>query len=196
MFFDIECIPQWEFTEKDKEKYEDKINFMPEFNKIFCISIWEIVDDTQDIKNYKLTTLEWDEKQIIENFFKYSQLRTLIGYNIKGFDLPFIIKRALYLGIKIPWNLRIFGKKPWEIWNIVDLAEAARYELKFWGSMISLDLLCKSMGIVSPKEEWIDGGMVAWLVADWKGIDVIKYCERDVEATMDLYMRFIKLWLI
>lgn len=41
VFFDIETVRDDTLTpnENDLERYSDRINFMPEFNKIFCISV-------------------------------------------------------------------------------------------------------------------------------------------------------------
>lgn len=54
VFFDIETIRDVSElpNEKDIERYQDKINFMPEFNKIFCISVGYIADDGYQIKTY------------------------------------------------------------------------------------------------------------------------------------------------
>ena len=51
------------------------------------------------------------EKELIENFLeiadaKISQPGMLVGHNIVGFDLPFLIRRGLKYGIKIPWTIK------------------------------------------------------------------------------------------
>ena len=53
IFFDIETVSIFDKNVRKlnediykipKEKYEDKLNFMPEYNRIFCISVWYVKD--------------------------------------------------------------------------------------------------------------------------------------------------------
>src|SRR3990167_3244099 len=45
---------------------------------------------------------EADEAAALEVFWKYAKHRTIVGYNIKGFDLRFMVQRSRYLGITYP----------------------------------------------------------------------------------------------
>lgn len=45
---------------------------------------------------------EGDEAVMLQAFWKECQHRTIIGFNIKGFDLKFMIQRSRYLGIAHP----------------------------------------------------------------------------------------------
>lgn len=188
IFFDIETISDWIILDKYKDKYWEKINFMPEFNKILTICVWYI-QDWYNVKN-----LEWTEKEQIEEFFRIVNGKNLCWFNIKNFDIPFILKRALYYWIKIPKDLSIYWKKPWEINNIIDLKDVYWYWV-FWNNW-NLDLVCNFLWITSPKSWNIDWSEVQDFYDEWKIDEIVDYCKKDVIATMELYEFFIKYWLI
>lgn len=182
IFFDIETISNWIVV---PEKYTDKWNFMPEFNKILCISLWYILN-----WDYKIKTLSWNEKEIIEEFIKIIWDHVLCGFNVKNFDIPFIIKRAMALGIKIPYSLKYYWKKPWEVSNVLDLYEVYK---SIWSTSADLNTVSQHLGIESSKWGWIDGSLVQEFYDQWRTEEIIKYCEEDVRCTMDVYRRFVEL---
>ena len=184
IFLDIETIQETKFFQpSDVERYGDKMKFMPEFTKILTICVgkddkdWIIVDN-----------LKWTEREQIETFFEMIWKNKLCWFNIKGFDIPFIVKRALKLRIKIPSALKVDGKKPREITNIIDLQEV--YRVWVFGASGNLDLVCKHLWITSPKDDGIDGSKVQEYHDAGKDDEIIEYCKRDVQATIDLYKYF------
>ena len=187
IFFDIETASIYDKDNRNmwdlKDKYWDKLNFMPEFNKIITICVWYKVNWNLLIKN-----LEWTEKEQITQFFELAESNDLCWFNIKKFDLPFIIKRAIHLKKQIPYSLRIEWKKPREINNIIDLQEVYSYWV-YW-SIWNLDLICNFLWIKSPKDEWIKWSDVQEFYDNWKIEDIIEYCKRDVEATVEVYTNF------
>lgn len=193
LFFDIETICD-ENHEQDEtklmEKYwEERINFLPEITKIFTICCWLTKDDWEIF----LKNIEWTEKEQIEKFFDLTLKYTLCWFNILNFDLPFIIKRALHYGIKIPHNLKMYWKKPWEMDNIIDLQDVYRYNV--WGAIWNLDLICKHLNIETPKDTmcWSE---VQEYFNKWKTEEIKRYCEQDVLATMQVYDKFNELNLM
>lgn len=197
IFFDIETISIFTKEEREQkefsflqEKYWDKLNFMPEFNKILCISIWFKTTNWWVVSR----SYSWDEKEIIEKFFEAIKWRNICWFNIKGFDNPFIIKRALKYWIEIPGALKMFWKKPWEMDHIIDLQEV--YKSGVFSSYSNLDLVCTYLWITSPKNGWIDGSQVQEFYDKWKEKDIILYCERDVRATINVYDYFKEFNLI
>lgn len=191
IFFDIETISDFSIKQREqkkfsllKEKYEDKLNFMPEYNKILCISAWYINSNNEII----IKSFSWSEENIIKDFLKAIWWNMIGWYNIKWFDLPFIIKRALKYKIEIPSSLKFFWKKPWELEHIIDLQEV--YKNWVFSSFSSLDLVCNFLWITSPKNKWIDWSQVQEFYDNWKEKEIIKYCERDVNATIEVYNYF------
>ncbi|MDI6770124.1 MAG: hypothetical protein QMD04_10685 [Anaerolineales bacterium] len=102
-----------------------------------------------------------------------------IGYNILGFDLPYILRRSFALGVKPPFvpNLAKFRTEP-----ITDLMMI----LYNWGSdrYKSLKLVARLYDL--PVEaEGVDGSMVASLSVD----ELIQYTTSDVNLVVALYER-------
>jgi predicted PolB exonuclease-like 3'-5' exonuclease len=57
-----------------------------------------------------------------------------------------------------------------------------------FGNRISLDKLCRVLGIDSPKDG-IDGSKVYDYLRDGKIEEVAAYCKRDIKATREAYHR-------
>ena len=132
-----------------------------------------------------------DERGLIVNFFdavrqstKSGRDITAIGHNITGFDLKFLWKRAVILGIR-PAPLP-FKAKPWDSTVFDTMVQ--------WdadpGKRISLDNLCKVLGIPSPKGE-LDGSQIAGAFAAGRYDDIARYNAGDVEAVRAVYKRMI-----
>jgi len=197
IFLDIETIStkneelKYNKEKKDaaSERYWERINFMPEFNKIFTICLWTVQEWKPFIKN-----LEWSEEEQIKAFFIAIKWQKICGFNIKGFDIPFIIKRAIKYKIAIPNDLKVFGKKPREMENIIDLQDV--YKNWIFNGWWTLDLCCEFLWITNPKQKWIDWSKVQGYYDNWKIDEILEYCARDVQATIDLYDYFKKYNLV
>ncbi len=187
LFFDIETVldttvPE-ELLVKAREKNEKQFDFLPEYHKILCISVGYIDGNNEK----KIKTLTWDEVDIISDFQSMVKANTLIWFNISWFDIPFIVKRGLKYGLMVPSGLKTFGKKPWDMLNIVDLYQV--YKMTGYNSA-SMDAVCKFLDIQSSKDEWIDGSLVQSFHDQWRDQEIYDYCERDVSATIDIYDKF------
>jgi len=213
LFLDIETVPEEEnFKLLDEEKqylfesktqYQRKDEFTPEefydragiwaeFGKIICISVGYFTTKG-DIRNFSVTTFFGEEKTILKDFsnllnnhFNQPQ-HILCGHNAKEFDFPFIARRMIINQIEIPSKLNLFGKKPWEVPHI-DTMELWKFgDYKHFSSM---RLLTKVLQIPSPKDD-IDGSEVAYVYYVEKDIDrIITYCEKDVIAVAQIFLRF------
>jgi len=96
-------------------------------------------------------------------------------------------------GIRIPDRLKAYGKKPWEMEHFIDLYNVYKY-LSFSGKG-SLDLICNFLDIPTPKQG-IDGSEVQAYHDQGKDKEILEYCKRDVEATINVYDKFVELNLI
>jgi hypothetical protein len=87
----------------------------------------------------------------------------------------------------LPNKLDLFGKKPWEVPHL-DTLELWKFgDFKHF---TSLKLLTKVLGVPSPKDD-IDGSEVARVFYEEKDIDrIITYCEKDVIAVAQIFLRF------
>lgn len=78
----------------------------------------------------------------------------MCGFNVKRFDLPFLIRRSFHLGIAISTFAFDFNRRRWHS-KMIDLMEV--YGAGEWGYMISLDKVCRSLDIGSKSDKEVSG---------------------------------------
>ncbi len=179
----IERKSEWKSENPDTIYYQ-KSSLVPEFGRIICASFAFYKNDEIRIK-----TLydEFDEKilinQIQDLLIKISSSSTmgLCGYYIKGFDIPWLIRKMLKYDLKIPNIIRTYNIKPWDM-NIFDLSDIWRGN----GTLenVSFDEMLYDLGIDSPKSiiSGEDINNIWWKESDINKI--ISYCEKDVKSCM------------
>jgi len=180
-----------EFT--PSEFYKMKAGVMAEFAKIICISVGYLFTE-KDENHFRIKSFYGDnEKLIISEFndllnseFNKNQ-HQLCAHNGKEFDFPFIARRTLINGLKLPKLLDIAGKKPWEV-NHLDTMELWRFgDYKHY---TSIKLLAALFGIPTPKDD-IDGSQVASVYYKEKDLERIKiYCQKDTLTVAQLLLRY------
>jgi predicted PolB exonuclease-like 3'-5' exonuclease len=215
LFLDIETVPcspsfkdldvtfQTLWTEKTawqrKEEYTPtefyklKAGVMAEFAKIICISVGYLFVEKNE-NHFRIKSFYGDnEKQIITNFnellntqFNKKQ-HQLCAHNGKEFDFPFIARRTLINGLKLPALLDIAGKKPWEV-NHLDTMELWKFgDYKHY---TSIKLLAALFNIPTPKDD-IDGSQVAGVYWNDKDLERIKkYCQKDTLTVAQLLLKY------
>jgi hypothetical protein len=170
--------------------YKQKAGLEPEFSRVVCVSFGSFTDTGEE---RFASFYGEDEYDILTNAAKVlnnaaSKNWKLCGHNIKGFDVPCLGKRMIYLGINPPANIRIWDKKPWEI-PYVDTSDVFAFGSWTHQKYLSLDLLSCSLGIESPKEI-IDGSKVNDSFCIDKDYEKIKtYCELDVSTVMEVMLK-------
>jgi predicted PolB exonuclease-like 3'-5' exonuclease len=171
---------------KDKAKIESewrKESLCSYKGRILCIS-WGINDeplqciDSIGGEKEMLNTL-------LENIADY-YVPSFVGVNVKQFDLPFIFHRALHHGaFKLADIIRVdSGATKYRDEDLMELAFGGL----IYKPMISLDNLCKLLGVTSPKGE-ITGANVLDFYLKGKIEDIKKYCNKDVEASRQCYYK-------
>jgi len=212
LFLDIETVPQSEFftdlPEESKQLFADKTQYQrkddltpeefyeragiwAEFGKIICISVGYFTIKNAE-RQFRTKSIIGEEKQLLEEFNELIKTHfsnpafVFCGHNIKEFDIPYMCRRMLINGINIPEKLQLFGRKPWEIPHL-DTLELWKFgDYKHY---TSLKLLTHVLNIPSPKED-IDGSEVRNVYYNEKNIDrIAKYCERDVVAVAQIFLR-------
>src|SRR5437773_1528830 len=131
-----------------------------------------------------------NEAELLGGFWDVARhYETIVTFNGRGFDVPFIYLRSALLDVPISrkdWLGYRFQSEPH-----CDLAE----QLTFYGvsgrdgaaRRFNLDFYCKAFGIDSPKGQGVTGSDMNSLVAQGKFRDIADYCLRDVKATVLLY---------
>lgn len=158
--------------------------FYPELSTVVCVSMLAHTSESNPAPI--MSSAGDNEKELLLNVksaLDMYQKLSLSGYNIKNFDIPFLLKRFYANGIPVPQHLLPFNKKPWEI-NHIDLMEW--WKMGSYGQTASLDMACYSLGIESPKTE-MDGSKVAEAYFRGQHEKIAEYCEQDVLSTYRLH---------
>jgi predicted PolB exonuclease-like 3'-5' exonuclease len=89
-------------------------------------------------------------------------------------------------GIALPKALQIHAKKPWEV-NLLDTMDF--WKFGDYKNFTSLRLLAAVLGIPTPKDD-IDGSQVATVYYKENNLPrIITYCQKDVIATTQVWLR-------
>ncbi len=134
-----------------------------------------------------------DEAELLTEFWEAAaRYESIITFNGRGFDVPFVYMRSALLNVQITrkdWLGYRFSVEPH-----CDLLE----QLTFYGvsgregasRRFNLDFYCKAFGIESPKAQGVTGMDINEMMAAGRHREIAEYCMRDVQATMQLY----KIW--
>lgn len=128
------------------------------------------------------------EEEILTRFWNMikNHRGLFISYNGLSFDVPFIIKRSMYHGIK-PSNTDFLNTRRYTKYPHFDCQEVISDWDRFRAP--TLRLACEHLGIPSPKEGEVEASQVYPAYLDGRIDEIAKYCERDVVATYELYKR-------
>jgi DNA polymerase elongation subunit (family B) len=218
LFLDIETVPAYPDFEAVPEKFQKlwakkaaKLKYLgeeltpadlysqagiyAEFGKIVCVSCGFMNGREVRLKSFYGD----DEKILLEEFagllhqYYDTPESLLCGHNGKEFDFPYLARRMLVNGIKLPSVLDLAGKKPWEIRHL-DTLELWKFgDYKHY---TSLELLAALFDIPTPKDD-IDGSEVARVYWEEKDLErIATYCQKDVLTTLQLFRRYQGLPLI
>jgi hypothetical protein len=213
MFIDIETVPQqrdfenldetmqalWEnksarTTRGELSPAEDysRAGIYAEFGKIVCISAGFIKPENGTRTFRVKSFFGHDEQKLLQEFASALDSFTAIpgtnicGHNVREFDFPYIARRMIVNGLPLPDILDVAGKKPWEV-KFIDTLDLWKFgDYKHY---TSLNLLTHILGIPSPKDD-IDGSEVARVYYEENDVErIARYCEKDVLATAQLFLR-------
>jgi len=182
------------------EFYPQRAGVMAEFAKIVCISIGYFTKTGNALQLRLKSFFGDDEKKLLQDFITtVNQMEaknnkwSFAGHNIKEFDIPFICRRLLINGLRIPVYLDFQNMKPWDT-NTVDTFQFWRFG--DYKNYTSLKLLAAALGVPSPKDD-IDGSMVAEVYWNEKNLQrIATYCQKDVVTTGNIILRFKNMELL
>lgn len=211
LFLDIETVPAtsafeelnermqklWEHkaerlrksdTETASELYK-RAGIYSEFGKIICISVGYLHHNEFRIKSF----YGHDEKQLLLGFslllnthFNKPE-QQLCAHNGREFDFPYISRRMVVHGIKLPALLELGGKKPWEV-NHLDTMEL--WKFGDFKNYTSLELLAAIFDIPTPKDD-IDGSQVAQVYYKEQDLPrIVNYCNKDVLTIFQIFRKY------
>ncbi|MEN8121667.1 MAG: 3'-5' exonuclease [Bacteroidota bacterium] len=182
-----------EKEELSPEELYERAGIYSEFGKIVCISVGFMVKQ-EGSWHFRLKSFYGDnEKKLISEFNSLleksfnGEHHYLCGHNAKEFDFPYIARRSLINGLKLPPQLNIAGKKPWEVKHL-DTMELWKFgDYKHY---TSLNLLTAIFDIPTPKDD-IDGSEVGRVYWEERNLErIAEYCQKDVLAVAQLFLRY------
>ncbi len=203
LVFDIETVPfkPEEYSDTQKELVQKRLKTAlsrnpdldpiaeegkikgtdPYLAKIVCIGLY------YPRTGQRLALTNESEKVILDSF--WDQIKgyngVYISYNGIRFDVPFIIKRSIYHGVKAT-NMSFLQHLKYN-------AYPPHYDvmLQLCGreTPYSLKQACDFFGIPSPKEGALHASNVAEAYYEGRIKEIAEYCLRDLEGTYQLYDR-------
>lgn len=209
LFRDAEKLPDPEGREARRQEISQMLSLWPLTSQVVTVAmlnadtgrgqvLYQAPDHEDDgLEDGATEQVEFvpcmDEHELLIAFWDVAKhYETIVTFNGRGFDVPFLYLRSALLDVPI-------SKKDWLGYRFAtephcDLAE----QLTFYGvsgrdgaaRRFNLDFYCKAFGIPSPKAQGVSGMDVGTLIAAGQHREVAEYCLRDVRATVDLY----KIW--
>lgn len=179
-----ESIAQW-MAENADDALADalaKTSFDPAYGHI-CTIAW--AKDDGEIFAAHARTID-QEADVLRAFFasidKYHST-CFVGHYINGFDIRFILCRAVVLGVRLPHQIPR-DPKPWD----KGLADTMSMWAGAKGS-IGLAKLADALGVDTGGD--FDGSMVAGAWAAGEHDTITEYCKDDVRIVRDVHRRFV-----
>lgn len=218
LFIDIETVPQVEKYEQLPERLQKlwdrkasqigkegetpeqlfpRAGIYAEFGKIVCISAGKIYRDRANgERRFRVKSFYGDdERTLLAEFsemlikFMENPVHKICAHNGQEFDFPYMARRILLNGLKLPAILDIAGAKPWEIRDYM-LDTMQLWKFGDFKHYTSLDLLCAIFQIPTPKDD-IDGSQVCEVYYRDHDLARIKtYCEKDAFSVAQIFLRY------
>lgn len=203
-------------TEADQDQRKAEMALSPMTAQAVCIGLqlmrkaddnsWEMIkkaafscDSSLTGENSSTLTLSTgdpcflsSEEKLIQDFWrilkKYNNA-TLVSFNGRGFDAPFLMLRSAIKKIRPSRNLMAGTKFNYP--QHVDLID----ELTFYNpssigatKRFNFDFYARAFGLTSPKSEGIDGSKVNEFYQQGRIAEIAEYCMRDVATTWKLFL--------
>lgn len=123
------------------------------------------------------------EPELLRAFWALAgRAETVVSFNGRGFDIPFLVTRSLIHGI--PARVDLMSQR-YALRPHLDLFELVTQRGR---GPSKLDVVCWALGIESPKEV-MDGSMVAPAYERGEIVKIAEYNAHDVRATSAVYRR-------
>lgn len=215
LFLDIETVPQhesyqllndrwkklWDIkanqiakNEETPEELYSRAGIYAEFGKIICISVGFVNDDVNG-REFRIKSFYGENEFIVlEEFcallqYNYNpKSHFLCAHNGKEFDFPYLSRRILINGIKMPDMLDLAGKKPWDVKHLDTMN---LWKFGDFKNYTSLDLLSAVFDLPSSKDD-IDGSKIFDVYYKENDLERIRaYCQNDVAALASIYLHMV-----
>ena len=213
LFLDIETVPQYATLEEAPTEYQalwtekaghlardendSALSLFPragiyaEFGRIVCISVGHLSERNGQRELRIKSFYGHDEEELLDEFANLllqhfnSDHHYLCGHNGKEFDFPYIARRMLIHGIRLPKLLNVAGSKPWEVRHLDTMQ---LWKFGDFKNFTSLKTLAHVFNLPTPKDD-IDGGQVYGVYWEEKNLErIVRYCQKDVSTLVQVYL--------
>lgn len=214
LVFDIETVPAWDRRElpstvsESLVKHADRremepgavMGLSPFFGKVVSLAFGDgeqpadpqkitalvvLPDDADPDAEYPAWMIPVTEADLLRAFWVLAgAARTVVTYNGRGFDVPFLIHRSLIHGV--PARIDLMSNR-YSLRPHLDLLQVVR-QGSFGSGPNNLDVVCWALGIESPKGQ-MDGSMVAPAYQSGQIEEIARYNLADVRATTEVYWK-------
>ncbi|MDR6193406.1 3'-5' exonuclease [Siphonobacter sp. SORGH_AS_0500] len=177
----------------EAELYPERAAIYAEFGKIIVIGLGFFHWDENDELTFRVRTFHGhEEAEVLQQFCdliekRYSPKLTLCAHNGREFDYPYLCRRLMVQGLKIPkplWNPN------WKRYDTPHLDTMELWKFGDYKNFTSLELLAALFEIPSSKEN-LSGDQVNATYYQQNDLTAIaEYCREDVVVLAQLYLRF------
>lgn len=176
----------------DENIYREKAGIYAEFGKIICIAVGKLVEnESGDLVLRTKAYSGHDEKELLTEFKSMvekldSATVRFCAHNGKEFDYPYLCRRLLVNGLRVPEALNLMSRKPWDVQHLDTLEMWKFGDYKHY---TSLDLLAAIFNVPSSKID-MDGSQVNAVYHVDKNLSKIRdYCLRDIVVLSRLFLK-------
>ncbi len=173
--------------EEEREKFVDKAALSATTGRVVAIG-YRRIDGEKKI----IGTGAWAEAQLLEGFWEtfrrsHKNKDRIIGFNSNHFDLPFLFRRSVILGVDVPDEAK--DRRGYWSDTFVDLLDVWR--CGDWTLYIKLNVLAKLMRIKGKPDDCA----AADFYKLWESDDpkerkkAERYLENDLDMTYELALR-------
>ena len=190
--------------EKALEDIKNGLGFSPLTGEIVAIGVLEAETNRgavyfqapgKEIEDFEETDIKYkalSEKEMLENFWRgIINYTEFVSFNGRAFDVPFLMIRSAVHEVKPSKDLmsnRYLSNQKFNATHI-DLLD----QLTFYGAVRrkpNLHLVCRALGIKSPKDEGVTGDEIKSLFKSKEFLKIARYNSWDLRATREVYERW------
>ncbi len=170
-----------------RERIERYMALRPEFGHVICIGMGHDARGRGELETKALTARQVaDERLILEGFWEVVRARRdrcFVTYNGLAFDVPFLIRRSIYLGVAPTTGLPL---RPFALESHFDVMRA----LSNWerGDAVRLDIVGELLGL-SKSPAGMEGSQVLGLWRAGRVQEIEAYCLGDVRLVYEVFLR-------
>ncbi len=170
-----------------RERLERYMALRPEFGHVICVGLGHDARGRGELETKALTARHVaDERLLLEGFWEIARARRdwcFITYNGLAFDVPFLIRRSIYLGVAPTTGLPLRPFQPDGHFDVMRcLANWERAD------SVRLDIVAELLGL-SKSPAGMEGSQVLGLWRAGRVEEIEAYCLGDVRLVYEVFLR-------